>query len=80
MNTSKEIFGQWKKESQLVVLKFPQSEMFYNSQEFRERILHSIENPRLQLDLLFNCLTAGSIRVEIEKIDLNRLNHIRKIS
>jgi hypothetical protein len=82
MNTSKENFGQWKKESQLVVLTFPQSETFYNSEEFRERILHSINNPRFQLDLILNRFSpdpANPLDVRSVKIDLKRLNGIRKI-
>jgi hypothetical protein len=82
MNTSKELFGQWKKESQLIVLTFPQSETFYNSEEFRERIWKSMKNPRLQLDLIFNRFSPdldNPLDVRSVTIDLKRLNGTRKI-
>jgi hypothetical protein len=83
MNSSKEIFGLWKKESQIIVLTFPYSETFYNSEEFRGRILHSIETPRLQLDLIFNRFSSDPDNPKKGKtveIDLKRIIHTRKIS
>jgi hypothetical protein len=78
MNTSKHYFGQWKKESQLIVLSCPYVEGFYLSEEFQERILSTIENPRLQLDLIFNYLQYYSSNHLT--IDLETIKNVRKIS
>jgi hypothetical protein len=77
MNTSKHHFGQWKKESQLIVLSCPYVEGFYLSEEFQERILSTIENPRLQLDLIFKYLQYYSSNHLT--IDLEMINNVRKI-
>jgi hypothetical protein len=52
MNSSKEHFGSWKKESQLIVLAYCYAEAFYDIPRFRSRILASVLDPRLQLDLI----------------------------
>jgi Leucine-rich repeat (LRR) protein len=80
VNSSKEIFGKWKKESQIIVLTYPQVEDFQNVTEFRERILSMIENPRRQLDLIFTD-RDGCERYIPDKpqINLNSLNSVRKI-
>jgi hypothetical protein len=68
------------------VLTFPYSETFYNSKEFRDRILCTIENPRLQLDLIFNKFsphpgnTKNSVRPKTVRIELKRVNNMRKLS
>jgi hypothetical protein len=62
------------------VLTFPYSETFYNSEQFRGRILHFIENPRMQLDLIFNRFSRdpdNSMKKNTVQLDLQRL---RKIS
>jgi Leucine-rich repeat (LRR) protein len=80
MNSSKEIFGQWKKEIQIIALTYPQVEDFQNLPEFREKILSMIENPRRQLDLIFTDLDDCMRYIpDKPQIDLNSLNYVRKI-
>jgi hypothetical protein len=54
MNTSKKQLGQWKKESQLIVLREPLVDNFYNSLPVRQQVLGYIEDPAKQLELEFN--------------------------
>jgi hypothetical protein len=65
------------KESQLIILSYPLAENFYNSIEFRERILNLLENPGLQLELRF---TSGILN-SVSKLptDLNVIGNVRKI-
>jgi hypothetical protein len=77
MNTNKRCFGEWKKESQRIVLSSFHAENFVKSSAFRERILQLIMNPRLQLDLTFECEVYYG-RKQL-KIELKELNFIRKL-
>jgi Leucine-rich repeat (LRR) protein len=53
MNCSKSHFGDWKKHTQVVVLPMLYADKFQKSSKFRERILQTIANPLLQLELNF---------------------------
>jgi hypothetical protein len=76
INSNKEYFGQWKKESQLIALAGSDAERFYKSMEFREKIYTLIESPRLQLDLFFSTYDSSNPL----KIDLNNLNsQVRRV-
>jgi hypothetical protein len=51
MNTSKEHFHRWKKESQFITITPDHSRDFLTIAAFRERIINSVENSRNQLEL-----------------------------
>jgi hypothetical protein len=71
MNTSKTYFGKWKKESQVIVLKYPYALSFYQCSKIRQQVLNSIEDPRKQLDL-------GFINIDPERsVDLESILHVR---
>jgi hypothetical protein len=53
MNTSKHHLSEWKKRSQLIVLKSPYTEKFRRSSLFRERILQLVEDPWEQIEFHF---------------------------
>jgi hypothetical protein len=53
MNTRKQGLGEWKKQSQLIVLKSLATEKFRRSALFRERILQLVENPLEQIEFHF---------------------------
>jgi hypothetical protein len=53
MNTSKQYFGEWKRKSQVVVLRTLYADMFLTYLKFRERILESMENSIEQLAVHF---------------------------
>jgi hypothetical protein len=53
LNTNKASFGEWKKQSQVVVLRFSYAEKFISSSQFRKRILRTIVDPLHQLELRF---------------------------
>jgi hypothetical protein len=78
LNASKEYFGQWKKETQIIVLSIPHAETFYKSQEFREVIFQLVETPQLQVELIFDYEQFGGDSEEF-KIVLKKLPDVRKI-
>jgi hypothetical protein len=53
MNTSKEQFGRWKKQSQLLFFNWLYSRMLCRSVPFRNRVLESVEQPDKQVMLNF---------------------------
>jgi hypothetical protein len=67
MNSSKECFGNWKKESQIIVLSDSDARRFRDSKVFRRRICQCVENPRFQLDVVID-----------GRIDLQLLDNVRK--
>jgi hypothetical protein len=73
-NSSKENFGKWKKESQIIILARENAEKYYHSVEFRETTLKYIESPRLQLELNFDEKEICPV------LDLQLLNNLRKLS
>jgi hypothetical protein len=81
LNTSLEHFQQWKRQSQIIVLSLPDAVTFYTSISFRERIFQLIENPRLQLDLMFSCEdqffypSHQYVKVDLKQFD----NKVRKV-
>jgi hypothetical protein len=56
MNTNSKYLGKWKRKSQLLQLYDEHSKQFLTSTFFRKRILLSVENPRDQLQLMFQTL------------------------
>jgi hypothetical protein len=78
LNASKGHFGQWKKETQIIVLCVPHVERFSTSPEFREIIFRLVANPRLQVDLIFD-YENFDCRTGFE-IVFNQLPNVRKIS
>jgi hypothetical protein len=78
MNTNQQYFGEWKKESQLVVVSGYNAERFYSSVDFREKIYRIVESPRLQVDLVFNYSDFYSGKNPT--IDFTQLNNVRTIS
>jgi Leucine-rich repeat (LRR) protein len=76
MCTNKQHFGQWKMESRIVVLKKHYVKLYYDSAEFRERVLRSIVNPRLQLELVFSYETFP----HSSGVDLQLFNHVKRIA
>jgi hypothetical protein len=71
MSSSKQYFGQWKRESQLITIPPPYPEQFYTSAEFRENILRLVENPGAQVQL--EELSA------LFEIDFQVLSNLKKI-
>jgi hypothetical protein len=53
MNTSKEHFTTWKKQSQVISLNWNYADRFLRTSKIRERILSTINNSQTQLDLNF---------------------------
>jgi hypothetical protein len=51
MNTSKELFGEWKKQARKIVLKPTHASKYTELEQFRNRILPLIEVPSTQLEL-----------------------------
>jgi hypothetical protein len=76
MNTSKEYFAEWKKESQIISLNGKFAERFHKSSQFRDRILQTIQNPRFQLEVSF-IFPNGVNRRPV--INLKRLNGVRSL-
>jgi biotin synthase-related radical SAM superfamily protein len=70
MNSSSEHFGNWKKESQIIVLTHSDTKRFRDSKIFREKMYHRVENPRFQLDLVI-----GGLKEHRRRIDLQLLNY-----
>jgi hypothetical protein len=54
LNTSKEHFGEWKKESQLIVLQLAEANEFKKNSRFREMVLQGVVDPSEQLELQFH--------------------------
>jgi hypothetical protein len=83
MNTKKKYFGKWKKESQLIVLRYPLVERFYDSFEIQQQILQYIENPREQLELCFNYKYSGYsiplIYSGKKLVDLQRITTVKRV-
>jgi hypothetical protein len=52
INTNKRHFGNWKKQSKLVMLSDDLAEKFVKSSKFRERIYQMVDNPLQQVELL----------------------------
>jgi hypothetical protein len=76
LNSSKQYFRHWKKESQLIVVAGSNAERFYKSLDFRDKIYGMMKNPRLQLDLIFSARKAKPPLT----IDLQRINsNLRKV-
>jgi hypothetical protein len=75
LNSNKEYFGKWKKESQILVLGDSDARRFRDLKEFRERIYQCIENPRFQLDVVFDEREKDRRSV----IDLQLFENVRKI-
>jgi hypothetical protein len=81
LNTSQEHFGQWKKQSQIIVLSLPDALAFYTSMEFRGRVSQLIESSRLQLDLVFSYENQffdpnhQQLKIDLKQVD----NKVRKI-
>jgi hypothetical protein len=74
LDTNKEYFGQWKKESQLIDLSPDYAVKFYESNKFRVMVTQLVVNPRLQINIQFrNSLTT------LREIDLKQLSNVRKI-
>jgi hypothetical protein len=87
MNTSKKQFGQWKKESQLIVLREPLVDSFYNSLQIRQQIFGYIEDPGKQLELEFNAryhhfnMGLGLIPfAPVPPIDLKFIDNVKRVS
>jgi hypothetical protein len=76
MSTSQQYFGQWKKESRIIVLNKRYAKCYYDSVRFRERIQRSIINSRLQLELLFT-FEGSSHPTEI---NLQLFTNVRRIA
>jgi hypothetical protein len=73
MNSNKEHFGNWKKESQIIVLTGSNAKRFRDLKEFRERIYQCVENPRFQLDIFLK--KEGGC----PPLDLQLFDKVRKI-
>jgi hypothetical protein len=76
MNTSKVYFAEWKRESQIITLNWKFAERFQKSSYFRSRILQTIQNPLLQLDLFFVVPDDDDRR---PVVDLSKVNGVRKL-
>jgi hypothetical protein len=76
VNTSKEHFGEWKKDCQLIVLKLTEANEFKKNSRFREMVLQGVVDPSEQLDLQFH---FSSQQFEIVG-DLGSFGNVRKIS
>jgi hypothetical protein len=80
MSSSNEYFGQWKRESQLITIPLPYSELFYTSAEYREKIFRSVENPGAQVQLGFAYQNWNRGKgVEPIKIDFQIFNNLKRI-
>jgi hypothetical protein len=81
LNTSKEYFGEWKKESQILVLPDLETKRYRDSAEFRQRINQCVENPRFQVDLAFDKETGNrTILVdEVRKIHVSESDCIESV-
>jgi hypothetical protein len=77
MNTSKEYLAAWKRESQVITLTWKFAERYQKSADFRFRILQTIQNPRLQLELSF-VLPDDEFRHPV--VTLAKVNGVRKLS
>jgi hypothetical protein len=73
LNSSKKYFGQWKKESQIIVLTDSYARRFRVLKGFREEIYQCVENPRFQLDVVFDEEGEGP------EVNLQSLGSMRKI-
>jgi hypothetical protein len=49
INTSKEYFGEWKKQSQVIILHWNYADRFLRSSVFRERILSTVSESHKQI-------------------------------
>jgi hypothetical protein len=80
MNAKKLYFEKWKKESQIIVLRHPLVEQFYQSVEVRQKVFQYIVDPRKQLELCFN-YDDDVFKIYGKKfVDLNLLNNVKRIS
>jgi hypothetical protein len=74
--TNKQHFGHWKKESRIIVLNRRYAKLYYDSAEFRERVLQSILNPRHQLELVFYYESFP----HSPEINLQLFNNVKRIA
>jgi hypothetical protein len=80
MNTKKLYFEKWKKESQIIVLRYPLVEQFYQSAEVQQKVFQYIIDPRKQLELFFN-YDDDVFKIYGKKfVDLNLMNNVKRIS
>jgi hypothetical protein len=77
LNTNRQHFAKWKKESQLIVLHLPLASKFYSSSEVRERVAQYIENPREQIEIF---LTYQHYEHYSTSINLGSINNLKRIS
>jgi hypothetical protein len=73
LNSSKEDFGKWKKESQIIVLTDSDARRFRDLKEFREKVYQCIENPHFQLDVVLEKWEDNRL------VDLQLFDNVRKI-
>jgi hypothetical protein len=73
--TNKQHFGQWKMESRIVALKKYFVKLYYDSAEFRKRVLRSIVNSRLQLELAVGYETFS----HSSEVDLQRFDNVKRL-
>jgi hypothetical protein len=78
MNSNKEYFGKWKKESQIIVLGDSEAKRFRDLKEFREKVCQCVENPRFQLDLVFDKEEEMFDLEPRPDLDLLSLGNVRK--
>jgi hypothetical protein len=77
MNTKKDSFGKWKKESQLIILSSSLTKEFYESAEVRSQVFLYVENPREQIVL--HCSPsdhsiASEIIVNVKRLYFYKMN------
>jgi hypothetical protein len=77
LNSNKEYFGKWKKESQIIVLAGANARRFHDLKQFRERIYQCVENSRFLVDIIFDKLDEGCALVELNSVDNVRKCHLR---
>jgi hypothetical protein len=77
MNSSKEYFGKWKKESQIIVLTDSDAKRFRDLKGFRERIYRCVENPRFQLDIVLDEKEESRPSIDLQSLGRMRKCHLR---
>jgi hypothetical protein len=76
LNSNKEYFGQWKKESQILVLTDSDAKSFRGLKGFREKVYECVENPRFQLDVVLEKREAGRPVIDLQSLGRMRKCHL----
>jgi Leucine-rich repeat (LRR) protein len=76
LSSNKEYFGKWKKESQIIVLTDSDAKSFRDLKGFREKVYECVENPRLQLDVVFDGREESHPLFDLQSLGSMRKCHL----